>query len=185
MNSANTRNTDKPRLRGVFVVTVFLVFFLASGTVRAADESPAPSAGFGNVGSTAGIGHASTLGGGPSGWGYHMGGRFQLNAGPTQSYGIEASYVVPVANGSAGRYLALGIVLEQTVWQWAYMAIGTVGYIGVDGTRGDPFGVVTDLGVGHLFAGRFRPSLTYRSEFVFAPKIITIDSLSLGLDVVF
>jgi len=152
---------------------------------RADDASPPSATGFGNVGPTAGVGYASTLGGGPSGWGYHVGGRFQLAAGATRSYGLETSYVVPVADGTAGRYVAVGVVLEQTLWNWFYMAIGTIGYVGVGGTARNPFGVVTYLGVGHVFWGHLRPSLTYRSEFIFASPTVTIDSLSLAIDVAF
>ncbi len=169
------------------VVAVFaaLIAALEGGKARADDATPPRPASFGNFGPTAGVGYASTVGGGPSGWGYHVGGRFQLSAGATQSYGLEASYVVPVANGSAGQYFAVGVVLEQTVWKWFYMAIGTIGYVGINGTARQPFGIVTDLGVGHLFGDHFRPSLTYRSEFIFASPVATIDSLSVGLDVVF
>lgn len=188
MHADTLRATPRPgTIRGTRLAAVLgiLVVALSSAQARADDAPPASAPGFGNIGPTAGVGYASTLGGGPSGWGYHVGGRFQLNSSATQSYGLEASYVVPVANGGAGRYLALGIVLEQTLWEWFYMAIGTVGYVGVHGTARQPFGIVSDLGVGHLFADRFRPSITYRSEFIFASPTVTIDSLSVGLDVAF
>jgi hypothetical protein len=179
---ARPRKVDGARAAALFAI---MVAALDGAEARAADAGPANGPGFGNVGPTAGVGYASTLGGGPSGWGYHVGGRFQLNAGATQSYGLEASYVAPVADGSAGRYLAVGVVLEQTLWRWFYMAIGTIGYVGVNGTARQPFGILTDLGLGHLFAEHFRPSITYRSELIFASPTVTMSSLSVGLDVFF
>jgi hypothetical protein len=180
----NLSDAGAAAARVAAVVAIFIVT-LRSGEA-CATESPAPeTAGFGNVGALSGVGYANTLGGGPSGWGYHAGGRFQLNAGATKSYGVEVSYVVPVSDGSAGRYIAVGIVLEQTLWNWFYATIGTVGYVRVDGTSRQPFGVTTNLGWTHLFANRFRPSITYRSELIFASPAISISSLSVGVDVFF
>lgn len=136
------------------------------------------------VGATSGVGYASTARGGPSGWGYHAGGRVQMAAGGGRSAGVEASYLLPFGDGGTGRYLTIGVVLEQVVWSTFVAAIGTVGYVGLGDTPRSPFGLVSELGVTHAF-GPVRPSLTYRAELIFASPTITRNAVAAGLTLAF
>ena len=61
-------------MKSARIAAIAAVIALSTKGARADDAPPADAPGFGNAGPTAGVGYASTLGGGPSGWGYHAGG---------------------------------------------------------------------------------------------------------------
>jgi hypothetical protein len=153
---------------------------LADGAAASPEETT-----WGYVRPDVSFGYSSTYGGGPSGWGFSAGARFMLTSGASQSFGLEASYVVPVLSQSGGRYLALGIVLEQRIWESFILGIGTVGYVAVTGPSRQPFGIVTNIGWSPPLSARFRPFITYRAEWIFASPTLAINSLSIGLAVNF
>ena len=165
------------------VSVVLLSIVLAESAAQAEDAaSPAPARSPFIV-ATSGVGYGSATERG-SGWGYHTGGRLQMGAGSGRSAGILLDYVAPVGDGRAGRYFAVGIMLEQEIWSTFLATIGTVGYVGLGDTPRSPFGLVSDLGVAHSF-GPVRPSLTYHSELIFASPLITVNGVTLGVGVGF
>jgi hypothetical protein len=171
---------------GLMSVAFLLCISSWSRTARADEVIPPPGDHpIANVRPMFGFGYSNTYGSGPSGWGYQAGGRAQLYADASQSFGLEASYVVPVMTRTDGRYVALGLVLEQRLWDAFIMSIGTVGYLGVSGQERQPFGIVTNLGYSPRLTAHLRPFLTYRAEWIFASPAVGINSLSVGLTVNF
>jgi hypothetical protein len=126
-----------------------------------------------------GLGYGSEPGGESSGRVLHAGGRVLLSASASKSYGIEATYLQVPAKGTHAEYLAVGIVLEQRLWHWFNMSIGTIGYVGLATGTGNPFGIVTNLGWEPDW-GRFSPFVTYRSEWIFRSPVVTVNSASAG-----
>ncbi len=134
----------------------------------------------------AGLGYGSTLGGGgPAGIALHAGGRVLLAANPMQVYGVEATYLrVRASDGTHEERLAVGILLEQRLWDWFNMSIGTIGYLGLASAPGNPFGIVTNLGWEPRW-GPVSPFVTYRSDWIFADPTVSVSSLSAGATVRF
>jgi hypothetical protein len=133
----------------------------------------------------AGGGYGSDVGNGSGGIAFHAGGRVLLAANAMKLYGVEATYVrVPARGGTHADYLAVGIVLEQRLWDWFNMSIGTVGYIGLSTGLGNPFGIVTNLGWEPNW-GRVSPFVTYRSEWIFSAPVATANTVSTGATVRF
>ena len=133
----------------------------------------------------AGVGYSSTFGNGPGSVALHAGGRVLLAANSMQSYGVEATYLrVRARDGTDAERLAVGIVLEQRLWDWFNMSIGTIGYIGLATGQGNPFGIVTNLGWEPHW-GRVSPFVTYRSDWVFGDPVVGVSSLSAGVTVRF
>ena len=160
--------------RSAWAAAVMLAALASSGRASA-DEGPATGADpkIGNVRPMFGFGYSNTYGGGTSGWGYQAGARAQILAGSTQSFGLEASYVVPSLQAGA-RYVGIGVVLEQRVWDAFIASIGTVGYVSVTGPSRQPFGIVTNLGYSPRLTARLRAFVTYRAEWIFASPAIGI-----------
>lgn len=133
-----------------------------------------------------GVAYAASMSNGDSGLGFHAGLRAQADVSPVRSGGFEITYIDPFAfgdkkMGDRKRYIAAGFVLEQRLWKWFHMAIGTIGYIGIESPRTNPFGVVTNLGWEPDTAGTVRPFITYRSEWIFSNPVISINGISVGI----
>ena len=93
----------------------------------------------------------------------HAGVRFLLNANDIQKYGLELTQV----NTAQGDYVAAGIVLEQRLFGWFNMSIGTIGYYGQGGGAQNQPGLVTNLGWEPKTTGPLKPFLTYRDDVIF------------------
>jgi hypothetical protein len=107
-----------------------------------------------------------------------------LSANPEKLYGVETTYLRVPTKGGHAEYLAVGIVLEQRLWSWFNMSIGTVGYIGLSTGTENPFGIVTNLGWEPDW-GHVSPFVTYRSEWIFSSPVIAVNSASAGATVRF
>ncbi|MEM7136011.1 MAG: hypothetical protein AAF500_05490 [Myxococcota bacterium] len=123
-----------------------------------------------------------------NGLAYHVGGRvlFPANLSPklAAAFGIEATYLeldVRDKNALADRYAVVGVVLEMTVFRHLNLGIGTVGYIGLGDTEGNPFGLVTNIGWEPQWDSHVLPYITLRSDYVFAGEVQSVVSLSAGI----
>ncbi|MGF1465405.1 MAG: hypothetical protein ACFCGT_04660 [Sandaracinaceae bacterium] len=129
-----------------------------------------------------GLGWTTRYASGESALGVHAGGRILLSAGEFQRFGVEATYVadsVDTSDSLEGEYLALGIVLEMTLFEHFLLAIGTIGYVGLSAGVGSPFGLVPALGWEPAWAP-LTPFVSLRSEWVFEPEPVGRLSLSVG-----
>jgi hypothetical protein len=128
-----------------------------------------------------GVGYASSSN--DSGMGYHAGVRILSHANPTKRWGGEISYISPFEFKDAlkhKKYISVGIMLQQILLEQFIASIGTVGYIGIDQNKNNPFGVRSELGwepaadIVHTYAA-------LRFELIFDVATIQIVSMSLGL----
>ncbi len=115
---------------------------------------------------------------------WHVGGRVLMSAGPFQRFGLEVTYLD--LDGRQGvafeqRYLALGIVLEMTLFEHFVMGIGTIGYVGLGADDGTPFGIVTNLGWEPAWEHAVAPFITLRSEWIIGDVVFNVLSLSGGV----
>ena len=106
----------------------------------------------------------------------HYGARVLLNSSNTQAYGLEFTQF----KSKDDDFSAIGIVLEQRLWNWFNMSIGTVGYF--DYKDENVIGLVSNLGWEPDNHIPFRPFVTYRNDMIFGKdKTDTIHSISVGL----
>ena len=108
----------------------------------------------------------------------HYGLRILLNSNKKQAYGLELTKFK--TNDDA--FNAIGIVLEQRLWEWFNMSIGTVGYFDYGIDNQNIIGLTTNLGWEPNNSISFKPFITYRNDTIFAKeKIEILHSISLGL----
>jgi len=106
----------------------------------------------------------------------HYGVRILLNSNPYQAYGFEITNF----KDKNKQFQAVGIVLEQRLWGYFNMSIGTIGYFNY-GENGENFiGVVSNLGWEPDNHIPFKPFITYRNDVIFAQKIKSLHSISVG-----
>ncbi len=105
----------------------------------------------------------------------YYGVRVLLNSNSKQAYGLE----IAKFKTQNGNFSAIGIVLEQRLWEWFNMSIGTIGYF--DYKEQNSIGLVSNLGFEPNNHIPFRPFITYRNDTIFGKeKIDTIDSINIG-----
>jgi len=110
----------------------------------------------------------------------HYGLRVLLNSSDTQAYGLELTKF----QTKDDDFSTIGIVLEQRLWGWFNMSIGTVGYF--DYKSENVVGLVSNLGWEPDNHIPFKPFVTYRGDMIFGKdKTDTIHSISIGFKVVF
>ena len=154
--------------RVIFILLLVLIFL--PGIVSA--ESPLV------IRPQVGYGYNDSSGSQNSGNLNHVGIRLLLNTGGNKRYGLEATEFNP-ENG--GGFYSLGIVLEQRLWNWFNMSIGTVGYFDYVASSGNPVGLMTNLGWEPNSCHTFKPFITYRSDLIFGENVDVLYSLSAGL----
>ncbi|MBI4721762.1 MAG: hypothetical protein HY769_01970 [Candidatus Stahlbacteria bacterium] len=152
---------------------ILLIFFLSFGLLICQPLNAFPFR------PHVGVGYTTSYGKGIDGLGYHIGGRWLLEANSNQKYSLEITYIKAVVSENR-NYVAIGIVLEQKKFNWFNMSIGTIGYINTqENTK--PFGIVTNLGWEPKTIGHLKPFVTYRSEWIFDKVLLGIDSISIGI----
>jgi hypothetical protein len=124
------------------------------------------------------------------GMGYHAGVRILSNvrslssATPDKRWGIEIASVSPFeskASLSGEKYVAVGIMVEQTLSNQFVITIGTLGYIGVDRNKNNPFGLLTEIGWEPKFGNNAHLFAAVRYESIYDTSTISRYSLSAGI----
>ena len=82
------------------------------------------------------------------------------------------------------RPTSVGIYLEQVIFRYFNMGIGTVGYIGLSDNK-NPFGLYSHLGFEYPFANRFHFLAAYQSEMIFTQEITMNNAFMLGIGINF
>ena len=116
-----------------------------------------------------------------NGLSYSYGGKIILMANNFQRYGILINHLVFNNDKS---YLSVGIYLEQVLFNYFNMGIGTVGYIGLSDKQ-NPFGLYTHLGFEYPFAERFHVLASYRCDMIFSQPFTTNNAFMLGIGIHF
>ena len=104
----------------------------------------------------------------------HYGARLLLTAGSTKRYGVEFT--------KFRKFFSAGIILEQRLFGWFNMSIGTVGYFNYVSNNENVIGIASNLGWEPDNHISFKPFVTYRSDIIFGKPIKSIDSISIGFD---
>lgn len=124
------------------------------------------------------------------GMGYHAGVRILSSVKslssdtPDKRAGIVISAVSPFESEKSldGRkYLAVGIILEQVLSHQFVIAIGTLGYVGMDENKNNPFGLMTDIGWEPQIGRNTRFFTALRLESIYDTSTINRYSLSAGV----
>jgi hypothetical protein len=77
--------------------------------------------------------------------------------------------------------LCTGLFLEQVVFKFFNMGIGTVGYINIKQQGENPFGLYTHLGFEYNFVKWFGIVAGYQSDFIFRKSFTTNNAFLLEI----
>ena len=120
-----------------------------------------PHFGFGNSGSS------------------HYGARVLLSAGGNKKYGFEFSKF----KTNSDEFSSVGIILEQKLWEWFNMSIGTIGYFDYAKDNQNVVGLTSNLGWEPNNHIPFKPFVSYRNDMVFSKDTTDIfHSISVGFN---
>jgi hypothetical protein len=100
-----------------------------------------------------------------------------LPATDKRRYGLELTQFVDENDES---FSSIGIVLEQRLFKWFNMSIGTIGYFDYGVDSDNVIGLTTNLGWEPDNHIPFKPFITYRNDMIFGDETDTIHSLSIG-----
>ncbi len=107
----------------------------------------------------------------------HYGLRILLSSNEKQAYGLELTKL----KTNDDEFIAVGIILEQRLWEWFNMSIGTIGYMNYGLDDQNIFGMVSNLGWEPNNSIPFKPFITFRNDIIFAKeKTKSIHSISFG-----
>ncbi len=135
-----------------------------------------------------GYGYASSKDG--HGMGYHAGVRIlsdvrsMLTPTPVKRYGISVAEVSPFESNKDLRnrkYLAVGIMLEQTLSSDFVITIGTLGYVGQNQAKNNPFGLLAEFGWEPGLGKNVQGFFVLRAETIYDTSTIGRYSLSAGM----
>ena len=108
---------------------------------------------------------------------FYYGARVLLNANQTKKYGLEITKFYTKDDD----FLTAGIVLEQRLYKWFNMSIGTVGYFNYGKNGENIVGVTTNLGWEPENRIPFKPFVTFRTDIIFAKEgVDSLYSINLG-----
>jgi hypothetical protein len=148
---------------------VFLLFCVLAGTVYGQTVLFRPNASVGYF-------YAGDM----SGLSYDYGIKILIAANDFQRYGVKVDHL-NLTGDTAKSYLVTGIFLEQVVFKYFNMGIGTVGYINLKQGREHPFGIYTHLGFEYSFTSHFNIMAAYQSEFIFSDPFAMNNAFAAGI----
>lgn len=154
----------------MFIFLMFFLLFISS--VYAVNDAVFVRPHFG-------IGVRNRTENGDDGICYHAGARFLVSSNTCQKIGLEVTYI-DADTAKNLRYTSVGMVMEQRLWDWVYIAFGTLGYLSNKNDSKNPFGIVSNIGWEPDSMENMHPYIIYRSEIVFDDPTVKIDSISLG-----
>ena len=97
---------------------------------------------------------------------YTYGLKILLMSNDFQRYGIKVDHFNILADEKQS-YLTTGIFIEQVLFKYFSMGIGTVGYINTIDWGENPFGLYTHLGFEYNFTKWLSILAAYQSDFIF------------------
>jgi hypothetical protein len=152
-----------------FLVVFF--FFLISGAAYGQHVLIRPNASVGYF-----------HGDGKTGLSFDYGAKILLAANTSQRYGIKIDHLNVFHDDNAkSSYVGAGLFIEQVIFTYFNMGIGTVGYINITSPGRNPFGIYSHLGFEYPFAKRFSLLAAYQSEIIFSGSVATNNAFMLGL----
>ncbi len=107
--------------------------------------------------------------------------RVMLAVNKSKSYGIEISRLLLPTKGEEREVTTFGIILEQKLWGWFSMGIGTIGYFGAEPNSGNPVGITSHLGWEPTSDNMLVPFAAFRTDYIWGHETTNISSLMVGL----
>jgi len=108
--------------------------------------------------------------------------KIHLTANEFQRYGILFDYLFIPKNDHLS-YLRTGIMLEQILFKYFNMGIGTIGYIDLAQKKEYTFGIYTHLGYEHKFTKHFNIVSSYQSDFIFRKNFTMYNAFLFGMGI--
>ena len=157
-------------IKNAIILALFIIFFIFPMAAQAeTGVILRPHAGYGYISSSDSEYEGAV---------YHAGGRLLLGAGENKKYGLEATYF---ELDDKTDFFSCGIVLEQKLWGWFNMSIGTVGYFNYGPDSDNTIGLTTNLGWEPDSFKKLTPFITYRNDMILHDNTAIVNSLSVGL----
>jgi len=103
---------------------------------------------------------------------YTYGLKVLLMANEFQRYGIKVDQYTILADDTHS-YVSTGLFIEQIVFKYFNMGIGTVGYINTIQTGENPFGLYSHLGFEYNFSKWWSIVAAYQCDFIFRKSFTT------------
>jgi hypothetical protein len=97
---------------------------------------------------------------------YTYGLKILLMSNDFQRYGVKVDHLNIPAD-EKNSYLSVGLFIEQVIFKYFNMGIGTVGYINTMQWGENPFGIYSHLGFEYNFTKWLGIVAAYQSEFIF------------------
>ncbi|VAY87383.1 hypothetical protein MNB_ARC-1_234 [hydrothermal vent metagenome] len=107
----------------------------------------------------------------------HYGLKILKASNANQAYGLEVTRFTT----NIDQFTAVGIILEERSYSWFHSSIGTVGYFNYEANNQNIIGLTSNLGWEPHSKTLFKPFIAYRNDVIFAKRIRTIHSISIGL----
>jgi hypothetical protein len=136
-----------------FVLTLFVLSFASNVYGQTVLIRPSSSVGYCSADDMEGLSYTYGL-------------KILLMANEFQRYGVKIDHLNILAD-EKHSYLSTGLFIEQIVFKYFNMGIGTVGYINTVEWGENPFGLYTHLGFEYNFNKWFSIVAAYQSEFIF------------------
>ena len=136
-----------------FVLTLFVLSFASNVYGQTVLIRPSSSVGYWSADDMEGLSYTYGL-------------KILLMANEFQRYGVKIDHLNILAD-EKHSYLSTGLFIEQIVFKYFNMGIGTVGYINTVEWGENPFGLYTHLGFEYNFNKWFSIVAAYQSEFIF------------------
>ena len=110
------------------------------------------------------------------------GGKVLMAITEQQRFGVKVDFLnLSHAMLPREQYLSVGILLEQVLFKYFHMGIGTVGYVNLHQKGNNPFVLHTQLGFEYPFANHFMVLAAYRADFVFSQHFRLANMFTLGV----
>lgn len=126
----------------------------------------------------AGIGYFSASD--VKGFAVNYGLKLHLSANEFQRYGIIVNHLF-LPNDDKVSYICTGIMIEQVLFKYFNMGIGSVGYINLVQKGENPFALYTHLGFEYKFTKYVNILAAYRSDFIFRNKFTMYNAFLFGV----
>jgi len=136
-----------------FILTMFFLLFASNIYGQTVTIRPSSSVGYCSADDMDGLSYTYGL-------------KILLMANKFQRYGVKIDHL-NISADDKHSYLSTGLFIEQVVFNYFNMGIGTVGYINTRQWGENPFGLYSHLGFEYSFNELFGFVAAYQSEFIF------------------
>ena len=110
--------------------------------------------------------------------------KVHLSANEFQRYGWLVDHLL-IPNNKDVSYLRVGLMIEQVLFRYFNMGIGTIGYINLVQTGENPFGIYTHLGFEYKFTKNIGFLASFQSDFIFRKRFTMFSAFQAGLNIYF